>query len=193
MPTVAAPAYAPDHECPPGFVGSCSRRTRSWRRSSPSCGKSRTLGEVRRGCGPARSGAYLLAVVATAPVRFCAGSRPRTVFRRAGSRVRCRPGVGDCGNGGGAWLFAAYTVLVAHGRPSPPGVIVAGYALIGPRLSGSCQAPRSSTFFLDAITFATVIALAELVKTRRAYARIHERASRPAGARARHPGPEGGR
>jgi signal transduction histidine kinase len=122
-----------------------------------------------------QAGAYLLALTATAPfaVRRLA---PRTVFAVLAACFAVALLVGTAATGVGV-AFAAYTVLVAHERRVAAVVVGVGYALIALAhlvLPGTTL----STFFLDAITFAMVIALAELVKTRRAYADIHaERAA----------------
>ena len=136
------------------------------------------------------TGAYLLALGASAPfaVRRLA---PRLVF---GVMAACfgLALLGGIASTGVGVAFAAYTVLVRHDRRVGGVVIAVGYALI---VLAYLVLPDTtlSTFFLDAITFAMVIALAELVKTRRAYAEIYERAGGPARAGARHPRPEGRR
>ena len=117
------------------------------------------------------TGAYLLALGASAPfaVRRLA---PRLVF---GVMALCF-GIallGGSASTGVGVAFAAYTVLVRNDRRVGAVVIAVGYALI---VLAYLVLPGTtlSTFFLDAITFAMVIALAELVKTRRAYAVIYD-------------------
>jgi signal transduction histidine kinase len=116
-------------------------------------------------------GAYVLAVAATAPfaVRRLA---PRAVFVVLAASFATALVVGTAATGVGA-AFAAYTVLVRHGRGVAGVVITVGYGLI---VLAYLLLPdaTSGTLFLDAITFAMVIALAELVRTRGAYAAIYE-------------------
>ena len=72
--------------------------------------------------------------------------------------------------------WAAYTVLVDHDRRTGLVVIATGYLLIV--LAFLVLPGTLSNLFFDAITFAMLIAIAELVRTRRAYARIYaERAA----------------
>ena len=117
------------------------------------------------------AGAFLLALGASAPfaVRRLA---PRTVFAVMAICFAAALMAGTASTGVGV-AFAAYTVLVSFDRRVAAVVVVVGYALI---VLAYLVLPDTTlgTFFLDAITFAMVIALAELVRTRRAYAEIHE-------------------
>ena len=83
----------------------------------------------------------------------------------------------DVASTGVGVAFSAYTVLVVAPRLVGVAVVAVGYALIA---LAYLVLPDTtlSTFFFDAITFAMVIALAELVRTRRAYVEIYnERAA----------------
>ena len=99
------------------------------------------------------------------------------VFARHGRLLRAAPCCSTPRRPGSGVAFAAYTVLVGTARRVGAAVVVVGYALI---VLAYLVLPDTtlSTFFFDAITFAMVIALAELVRTRRAYAEIYaERAA----------------
>ena len=127
------------------------------------------------GDGPAaRVALYALAAVATLPfaVRRLA---PRTVFAVLAVAFAAALVIGSAGTGVGVAL-AAYTVLVDHDRRTGLVVIATGYLLIV--LAFLVLPGTLSNLFFDAITFAMLIAIAELVRTRRAYARIYaERAA----------------
>ena len=119
-----------------------------------------------------QAGAYLLAAGASGPfaVRRLA---PRLVFAVMAACFAVALLGGTASTGVGV-AFAAYTVLVRHDRR----VGARGHRRrLRPHRAWPtwcCPDTTLSTFFLDAITFAMVIALAELVKTRRAYAEIYE-------------------
>jgi signal transduction histidine kinase len=118
-----------------------------------------------------QAGAYLLAIAATAPFAV-RRVLPRTVFAVMAAAFAVALVAGTAATGVGV-AFVAYTVLVRHGRLVAGVVVTVGYALI---VLAYLVLPGTTlgTFFLDAITFAMVIALAELVRTRGAYARIYE-------------------
>ena len=122
-----------------------------------------------------QAAAYVVALGATVPfaVRRLA---PRVVFGILAVCFATALLIGAAGTGVGI-AFAAYTVLVRERRWVGGVVVAVGYGLI---LMAYLSLPgtTASTFFLDAITFAMVIALAELVRTRQAYDEIHaERAA----------------
>ena len=123
----------------------------------------------------AQLGGAVLAVGATVPfaVRRWA---PRTVFAAMAVSFAVALLVGTASTGVGV-AFAAYVVLVRHDRRAGAVTVAGGYCLI---VLAYLTLPDTSlgTFFLDAVTFAMVIALAELVRTRRAYAEIHEQRAR---------------
>ena len=116
-------------------------------------------------------GVYALALGASLPfaVRRLA---PRPVFVVMATCFAAALVFDVAGTGVGV-AFAAYTVMVERPRREGLATIAIGYALIVAAyllLSGTTL----STFFLDAVTFGGVIALAELVRTRRAYTEIYE-------------------
>src|SRR5262245_46508132 len=118
-----------------------------------------------------QAAAYALALGATAPfaVRRLA---PRVVFAvMAGCFAIAM--LADTAATGVGVAFAAYTVLVGDRRRVGGAVIAVGYALI---VLAYLVLPATtlSTFFLDAITFAMVIALAEFVRMRRAYVKLYD-------------------
>jgi signal transduction histidine kinase len=117
-----------------------------------------------------QAAAYVLAVGATVPFAFRRLS-PRLVFAVMAGCFAVALLVGPAATGVGA-AFAAYSVLVADRRRVGAVVVVVGYALI---ILAHVMLPATtfSSLFFDAITFAMVIALAELVRTRRAYVKIH--------------------
>jgi signal transduction histidine kinase len=101
---------------------------------------------------------------------------PRLVFGILATCFGVALLLGAAGTGVGI-AFAAYTVLVRDRRWVGVVVIGVGYGLI---VLAYLTLPdtTASTFFLDAITFAMVIGLAELVRTRQAYDEIYrERAA----------------
>ncbi len=84
----------------------------------------------------------------------------------------------DAASTGFGVALAAYTILAEDSRRAGLVSVVVGYALI---VLANLTIPGTtmSDLFFDAITFAMVIAIAELVRTRRAYAEIYvERAAR---------------
>ncbi len=119
---------------------------------------------------------YLVAIGATAPlaVRHLA---PRIVYAVMACCFAAALLMGIESTGFGVAL-AAYTILAVDSRRAGLLTIVAGFGLIvlaNVTISGTTL----GDLFFDAITFAMVIAIAELVRTRRAYAEIYaERAAR---------------
>jgi signal transduction histidine kinase len=124
----------------------------------------------RPGTGAYEVVASVLAVGATVPLAF-RRLYPRFVLAVLGGCFAAALLLGTAGTGAGV-AFAAYSVLVGDRRRVGVVVVVAGYALI---VLAALVLPSTtlSYFFLDAITFAMVIALAELVRTRRAYAKVY--------------------
>jgi signal transduction histidine kinase len=114
---------------------------------------------------------YALAAGATLPLAV-RRLWPRSVYVVMAGCFALAMILGTAGTGVGVAL-AAYSVLVADRRRVGAVVIVVGYALIVLAYF-VLPATTLSTFFFDAITFAMVIALAELVRTRRAYDEIHD-------------------
>src|SRR4051812_29206457 len=113
---------------------------------------------------------YGIALGATVP--FAARRlAPRIVFCVMAGCFALALALGTASTGIGV-AFAAYTVLVSSGRRVGGTVVAIGYGLI---VLAYLRLPGTTlgSFFLDAITFAMVIALAELVRTRRAYAEIY--------------------
>ena len=125
----------------------------------------------------ARTGTeYLVALGATAPlaVRRLA---PRIVYAVMAGCFAAALLLGLESTGFGVAL-AAYTILAVDTRRAGVVTIIVGYALIV-LANVAIEGTTLSNLFFDAITFAMVIAIAELVRTRRAYAAIYaERAAR---------------
>ncbi len=119
---------------------------------------------------------YLVAVGASAPVALRRRA-PRAVFAVMAGCFAVALVMGGESTGFGVAL-AAYTILAVDSRMAGLASIVVGYALI---VIANLTIPGTTLggLFFDAITFAMVIAIAELVRTRRAYAEIYaERAAR---------------
>ena len=122
-----------------------------------------------------QAAAWVVALGATVPFALRRAA-PRLVFGILATCFGVALLLGAAGTGVGI-AFAAYTVLVRDRRWAGVVVIGAGYGLI---VLAYLTLPdtTASTFFLDAITFAMVIGLAELVRTRQAYDEIYgERAA----------------
>lgn len=114
--------------------------------------------------------AYLLAIGATAPlaVRRIA---PRSAFV---VMAACFAGalVLESASTGVGCALVAYTILVEQSRRAGVSVVVAGFALIVLAHAMTQDATLTGLIF-NAVTFAMLIAIAELVRTRLAYAGIY--------------------
>ena len=114
--------------------------------------------------------AYVLAIGATVPL---AARRiaPRSVFV---VMAACFAGalLLDSASTGVGCALVAYTILVEQSRRAGVAVVVAGYALIV-LAHVTTEGTTLTDLFFNAITFAMVIAIAELVRTRSAYAGIY--------------------
>lgn len=122
------------------------------------------------------AGAYLLALGATLPLS-ARRIAPRSAFV---VMAVCFAGalLLDSASTGIGSALVAYTILVEQARRTGAAVIVAGYLMIVLAHVTAEDATMTDLFF-NAITFAMVIAIAELVRTRSAYASIHaERTAR---------------
>lgn len=122
-----------------------------------------------------QAAAYVVALGATVPFAL-RRLAPRVVFAILAASFAIAMLIGSAATGVGV-AFAAYTVLVRERRWVGGVVVGVGYGLI---VLAYLTLPDTtlSNFFLDAITFAMVIALAELVRTRQAYDEIYgERAA----------------
>ncbi len=123
-----------------------------------------------------RAAEYLVAVGATAPLPL-RRRWPRSVFAVMAACFALALAMDFASTGVGVAL-AAYTILAKDTRPAGVAAIVTGYGLIGMANLMSPDATLGNLFF-DVITFAMVIAIAELARTRRAYAEIYaDRAAR---------------
>ena len=119
---------------------------------------------------------YLVALGASAPLAVRRRA-PRLVFAVMAACFVIALFLGVASTGFGVAL-AAYTILAEDSRRVGLGAVLVGYTLI---VLANVTIPDTtmSDLFFDAITFAMVIAIAELVRTRRAYAEIYaERAAR---------------
>jgi signal transduction histidine kinase len=114
--------------------------------------------------------AYVLAIGATVPL-VARRIIPRTAFAVMAVCFAAALVLDSASTGIGCALVA-YTILVDQSRRAGVAVVVAGYALILVAHVAAEDATLTDLFF-NAITFAMVIAIAELVRTRLAYAGIH--------------------
>ncbi len=78
----------------------------------------------------------------------------------------------DSASTGVGCALVAYTILVEQSRRAGVAVVVAGYALIV-LAHVTTEGTTLTDLFFNAITFAMVIAIAELMRTRSAYAGIY--------------------
>ena len=107
--------------------------------------------------------------------------RHRAVGRATDCPSLCLPGDGACFAGallldsastGVGCALVAYTILVEQSRRAGVAVVAAGYALIV-LAHVTTEGTTLTDLFFNAITFAMVIAIAELMRTRSAYAGIY--------------------
>ena len=124
---------------------------------------------------PLRAVDYLVALGASAPLAVRRRA-PRLVFTVMAACFAVALLLDVASTGFGVAL-AAYTILAQDSRRAGLVSVVVGYALI---VLAHLTLPGTTLggLFFDAFTFAMVIAIAELVRTRRAYAEIYaERAA----------------